>query len=53
MLRLKKRALLSPITTVHPSWSADPIKVIADGFKHSVSLNGVRQIKDFNHGIKL
>ena len=36
-----------------PSWSADPIEVITDGFNRSVSLNGVRQMEGFSHGITL
>ena len=36
-----------------PSWSADPIEVISDGFNRSVTLNGVRQMQGFSHGITL
>lgn len=36
-----------------PSWSTDPIGVIADGFNRSVSLKGVTQMQDFSHGITL
>ena len=47
------KGVAEPHHNVAPSWSAGPIEVIADGFNRSVSLNGVRQMQDYSHGITL